>query len=81
MNVKTREQVKADLRRKGLSVSAWAAAHNLNSGLVYEILRGTRKCTRGDSHRAAVLLGLKDGEIVDPRDIGQVTFNKPGRHK
>ncbi|MFC6478514.1 hypothetical protein ACFQDN_21330 [Pseudomonas asuensis] len=28
-------------------------------------LNGQKKCTRGESHRAAVLLGLKEGVIFE----------------
>jgi len=42
-------------------------AHELPPTLVYEILRGNerRRCLRGASHRAAVLLGIKEGELAE----------------
>lgn len=62
--VKTPEQVRKELRRKGKSVAAWSRENNVSVDLVYEVFRG-RPCHRGESHRIAVLLGIKDGVIED----------------
>lgn len=64
---KTPEQVKAEFLRKGISVRGWAMANGFNPSLVHEILSGrnNRPCTRGQSHKIAVRLGLKKGEIVN----------------
>jgi gp16 family phage-associated protein len=62
--LKTRHQVRAEFDRKGVSIASWAREHKVSRSLVYEILAGRKKCIRGNSHRVAVLLGLKDGEIV-----------------
>lgn len=74
MPCKTPSQVKAELERKGVSISAWAVSNGLNPFLVYELLAGRKKGKRGEAHRAAVLLGLKDGVIVD-RDEIKSTLN------
>lgn len=60
-------EVRAEFDRKGISISAWARAHKCSRSLVSELLAGSdkRRCLRGQSHRIAVLLGLKDGEIAD----------------
>ncbi len=65
--VRTVAEARAEFERKGLSIRGWAKAHGLPAGLVYDILRGNprRRCLRGDSHRAAVLLGIKDGELPE----------------
>ncbi len=63
----TREQVREEFDRKGLSVSEWATAHDLPVRTVYAVLAGHNKGCRGAAHRAAVLLGLKDGIIVDAK--------------
>ncbi|WP_390902727.1 DNA-binding protein [Sphingomonas oryzagri] len=52
-------------RDKGVEVSAWARRNGFNIQLVHMILRGERKCERGQSHRIAVLLGLKDASLPD----------------
>ena len=63
MVLKTPEQVRSEFVRRGESISSWARARDLPSGLVFDVLSGRVKGLRGKAHRAAVLLGLKDGEI------------------
>lgn len=63
--VKTPEQARHEFERKGLSIAAWARQHGVGRSLVYEILAGRKKCHRGQSHKVAVLLGMKHGEIVE----------------
>jgi gp16 family phage-associated protein len=59
-------KVRDGFRTHGVSISGWAKAHNLSAPLVHRILGGHSKCMRGESHRAAVLLGLKMGKAADP---------------
>lgn len=59
---KTREQVKLEFAQRGQSVAAWAAQYELHPSMVRDVLAGTRPALRGESHRAAVLLGIKVGE-------------------
>ncbi|OXI48155.1 DNA-binding protein [Burkholderia aenigmatica] len=63
VKLKTREEVLADFNRKGVSVSSWAKRHGLNPAVVHAVLKGTRQARIGQSHKAAVLLGIKEGEI------------------
>ena len=65
--VRTREQVKQEFALKGISISAWAKANHFAPKLVYEILNAdpARPCLRGQSHKIAVRLGLKDGVITN----------------
>lgn len=63
--LKTREQVIADLSSKGISVAKWARAHGLNSSTVRAVLKDKRQARIGESHKAAVLLGIKQGEVVN----------------
>jgi gp16 family phage-associated protein len=44
---------------KGMSIADWARLHQFRQDLVYAVLSGRSKCTRGESHRIAVRLGLK----------------------
>jgi len=53
------------LIEQGLSTADFARRHNLNPSTVYAVLNGQKKCLRGDAHRAAVLLGIKDGVITN----------------
>lgn len=65
--LRTADDVKAELNAKGVSISQWATANGFATNLVYEVLRG-RPAVRGQSHRIAVALGLKHGEVCrDPR--------------
>jgi len=58
---------RARLELKGISIKSFAAAHDLHPSTVYAVLNGQKKCLRGEAHRAAVLLGIKDGEISNQR--------------
>jgi gp16 family phage-associated protein len=47
------------LRELGQSIAAWSKNHNFNPRLVYAVLRGERKCVRGQSFEIARELGMK----------------------
>lgn len=51
--------------RSGKSVAEWAREHGFSAALVYMVLGGKRTCLRGQSHRIAVKLGIKDGVVED----------------
>ena len=59
----TPEQARADLDRRGVSIAEFSRKHGLNKNLVSDLLNGRIKGRRGEAHRAAVLLGSKDGVI------------------
>ncbi|MGB4488695.1 DNA-binding protein [Pseudomonas lundensis] len=59
----TPEQARADLDRRGISIAEFSRKHDLNKNLVSDLLNGRIKGRRGEAHRAAVLLGIKDGVI------------------
>lgn len=61
------ERIRAEFKRQGISVAAWAKKHNLNTQLVHRVLDGAPG-SRGESHRAAVLLGLKKGAAIGDLD-------------
>ena len=42
-----------------MSIADWARMHQFRQDLVYAVLSGRSKCTRGESHRIAIELGLK----------------------
>ena len=63
IRVRTPDVARADLERRGISIAAFARDHNLSYGTVYQLLRGKKKGLRGEAHRAAVLLRLKEGVI------------------
>jgi len=59
---RTPQQVQAWFHENGISVAEWSARHGFSSALVYAVMKGQRKCLRGESHRIAVMLGLKSTE-------------------
>ncbi len=63
MKLRTAEEVKMDLYRRGKSVPEVAREIGVSSRIVYELLRGRIQGRRGQAHKAAVALGLKDGVI------------------
>ena len=68
MKLKTRQEARNEFRRIGMSVREWARKHNLSDQVVYQVLAGRNKCFWGESHKCAVLLGIKDGIIVSEKD-------------
>jgi gp16 family phage-associated protein len=58
-----RQQAREALDKRGQSAKDFAELHNLNPSTVYAVLSGQSRCRRGEAHRAAVLLGIKDGVI------------------
>lgn len=59
----TLEQARTQLDREGTSIAEFSRAHGLNKNLVSDLLNGRKKGKRGEAHRAAVLLGIKDGVV------------------
>lgn len=53
------EEVRDQFRASGVSVSDWARARGFSRGLVYQVLQGNVKGSRGAGHHIAVALGLK----------------------
>lgn len=48
-----------DFHAAGISMAEWAKEHHFNEQLVRKILRGERKCLRGESYAIARELGMK----------------------
>ncbi|MBK5415063.1 DNA-binding protein [Pseudomonas sp. TH31] len=59
----TPEQAREALNRRGMSIAEFSRKHGLNKNLVSDLLNGRIKGRRGEAHRAAVLLNIKDGVI------------------
>ncbi|MDK4198621.1 DNA-binding protein [Pseudomonas sp. HR1] len=57
------KEARARLEMQGMSVKDFAIQHQLNPSTVYAVINGQKKCLRGEAHRAAVLLGIKQGAI------------------
>ena len=69
MKMKTPEQIKQEFEDRGLSISGWAKERGYSQALVYQILSGARKPVRGESHKIAVELGLKEGKTGSYKDL------------
>ena len=63
--MKTIEEVRSDMARKGITATAWAKKNGVSPETVRGVLLGRIKGRNGEAHKIAVLLGLKDGEIVE----------------
>lgn len=63
IKLKTPLEAKNELIRKGVNLRQWSKDNNLSERIVYGVLRGEKKGRRGASHKAAVLLGIKDGVL------------------
>lgn len=61
----TPEQARAELDRRGMSIAEFSRINRLNKNLVSDLLNGRIKGRRGEAHRAAVLLGIKNGVIEE----------------
>ncbi len=62
--MKTPEQIREEFRAHGLCFAEWARERGFHRMTVVDLLRGKRKGVRGEAHRAAVALGLKDAPKV-----------------
>lgn len=64
----SRQQVREDFRRRGQTIGSWAQSHGFDRATVNQVLTGRNAASRGVGHKIAVMLGLKDGEIVEDSD-------------
>lgn len=69
-NPLTPEQARAALNQRGMSIAEFCRRHRLNKNMVSDLLAGRKKGLRGEAHRAAVLLGIKEGVIADQPSPG-----------
>ena len=65
----TVKDVREEFRQRGISVSEWARVRGVSAQLTYQILSGRKVGLRGQSHRIAVLLGLKHGLVEEATDL------------
>ncbi|RPE72511.1 gp16 family phage-associated protein [Tibeticola sediminis] len=63
--IRSPEEVRADFERRGKTIRQFAREIGVSDRIVYEVLRGRFKGRRGQAHKAAVLLGLKDGVVEE----------------
>lgn len=58
--IKSIKQVRDDFSNAGISIAEWARDNNFSPDLVYRILKNNKVPQRGESHRIAVKLGIKE---------------------
>ncbi len=63
--IRTAQEVRDDFLRKGMSIGSWADKNGFDRTTVNQVLTGRNAATRGIGHKIAVMLGIKDGEIVE----------------
>lgn len=68
---RTPKQAKEWLAKQGKTVQEFAREHSLDPFTCYQVLSGKKKGVRGESHRAAVLLGIKEGVADVPEQYGR----------
>lgn len=61
---RTPAQAKAWIESQGKTVKEFAEANDLDLHTTYQVLAGKKKGKRGESHKAAVLLGIKEGVVA-----------------
>lgn len=59
----TAAQARKSLSRQGKTISEFADEHKLDRAIVYKVLSKKLKGRNGEAHRAAVLLGMKEGSL------------------
>ncbi len=62
--LRTAPQARALFIAKGITITDFAHELGVHKQTVWEVLSGRIKCTHGDAHRVAVVLGMKRGEIL-----------------
>lgn len=63
--MKTPEQVRKEFNYRGETISGWARKNGFNPESVKKVIHGKSQCLRGEAHKIAVTLGIKDGVIID----------------
>lgn len=63
--LRTPQEVRAEWFSKGITQTQWAHKHGFPGSAVSQVLNGQNSCKKGTGHRIALLLGLKNGEIVE----------------
>ncbi len=74
-------EIRKLIEDSGVSIAEWARENRFSAGLVYQILEGQRKCLRGQSHRIAVALGLKEGSTTDVKALSALLAARGRRDK
>lgn len=63
--IRSIQQVRDYFSSNGMSVAQWARDNDFSPDLVYRILKNNRIPKRGESHKIAVKLGIKEHKAMD----------------
>lgn len=63
--LKSIKQVREDFSTAGQSIAEWARTNNFSPDLVYRILKNNKIPQRGESHKIAVKLGIKEQKNME----------------
>ena len=63
--IKSIKQAREDFSDSGISIAEWARVNNFSPDLVYRILKNNKVPIRGESHKIAVKLGIKEQKNMD----------------
>lgn len=58
--IRTAEEVKEHFRKRGETLSGWAKDNGFKYNTVLAVLNGQQKGHRGEAHKVAVALGMKE---------------------
>ena len=58
--IKSIQEVKDDFSAAGISIAEWARDNQFSPDLVYRIFKNNKIPKRGESHKIAVKLGIKE---------------------
>lgn len=70
--IRSPQECRSLIEGSGISIAEWARENRFSCGLVYQVLEGKRRCLRGQSHKIAVALGLKAGQLTDVQTLSQI---------
>lgn len=59
-----RKVVKEILSKQGLTIKEWSIRHGVSATLVNAVINGKASGRINKGHKIAVLLGIKEGEIL-----------------
>lgn len=63
--LRTPQDVRTEWLRKGTTQNDWARKNGFSPASVSQVLNGRNSGARGVGHKIAVMLGIKEGEIVE----------------
>ena len=69
--VLTADEARERITRMGIPIAVWARRNGLRTPAVYDLLLGRRFGNHGDGHKAAVLLGMKEGTLDETPESGR----------